>query len=42
MTAETVIVPQAHEGVGAALRAAYLPRISDMPAELQDLLAKLD
>ncbi|MET0269244.1 MAG: hypothetical protein ABW173_02340 [Sphingomonas sp.] len=41
MTTETVSVPKAHEGIGAALRAAYLPRVSDMPADIAALLDKL-
>lgn len=42
VAAETVSVPQDHEGVGRALRSAYLPRVSDMPSDLQDLLDKLN
>ncbi len=33
--------PQAHDGVGQALRSAYLPRISDMPRDLADLIDRL-
>ena len=41
MTTETVAAPKVHEGVGAALRNAYLPRISDMPREIVILLERL-
>ena len=30
-----------HDGVGNALRSAYLPRVSDVPTDIMDLLDKL-
>lgn len=38
----TVAVPSRHEGVGLALRCAYLPRMSDMPEDFDELLDKLE
>ncbi|WP_156680527.1 hypothetical protein [Sphingomonas profundi] len=42
ITARPVLAPPDHQGVGNALRSAYLPRVSDMPRDLADLLDKLD
>jgi hypothetical protein len=42
MTAEAVVVPKDHEGIGNALRAAYLPRMVDTPKDLWDLLDQLN
>jgi hypothetical protein len=36
-----VVAPVRHEGVGNALRTAYIPRTSDMPSDMADLLDKL-
>lgn len=41
MTAESVTVPKDHEGIGNALRSAYLPRMADTPKDLWDLLDQL-
>ena len=40
-TTQTVAIPSRHEGVGLALRCAYLPRMSDMPRDLDKLLDKI-
>ncbi|MET0374131.1 MAG: hypothetical protein ABW128_07725 [Rhizorhabdus sp.] len=39
--AETVAVPRQDQGVGQALRDAYLARTADMPREMALLLDKL-
>lgn len=36
-----ILPPPVHQGVGDALRAAYFPRVCDIPKELAALLAKL-
>jgi hypothetical protein len=42
MTAEAVVLPKDHEGIGNALRSAYLPRTVDLPKEFRDLLNELN
>ena len=42
MTAEAVVVPKDHEGVGKALRKVYLPRMADTPRDMWELLDKLN
>ena len=37
-----VPVPQKHEGLGKALRSAFLPRAAELPCDIQALLDKLD
>jgi hypothetical protein len=39
---QRVDAPKAHEGVGNALRSAFAPTIHDLPADMIELLAKLD
>lgn len=36
-----IVRPDDGQGVGNALRSAYLPRISDMPLDMADLLDQL-
>lgn len=38
----SVQLPQAHEGVGRALRVAYLEKGNDLPQDMADLLERLD
>jgi hypothetical protein len=38
----SVQLPQAHEGVGRALRVAYLEKVDEMPEDMVDLLDRLD
>ncbi len=38
----SVQLPQAHEGVGRALRVAYLEKGADLPEDMADLLDRLD
>lgn len=41
-TRHSVAVPKIHDGIGFALRAAYLGWNGELPRDFNDLLAKLD
>lgn len=36
-----ILSPPTHQGIGEALRAAYIPRASELPKDFAALLAKL-
>jgi hypothetical protein len=38
---QRISAPPVHEGVGKALRAAYLPRTRELPKDIAALLARL-
>ena len=38
---QPVVVPARYDGIGSALRSAFLPRASDMPDDLGRLLDRL-
>ena len=40
--AQSIRLPLRYEGVGNALRAAYLPRVYEIPGDMAALLAKLN